>query len=163
MMKNIQVPKKIYNANTGPKGVVADAQAYERAWNQENFHHIGNNRNFSTTTMGTGNGYISSSNSNSIYGKNHENDIDIDDDEDKFMQQWRESRMRELQNQSINHIPTSITTGGKKMLGVQDVDAEGYLNIIENSPFDTIVVVCIYDPDVSSIISFSFSPNFPNH
>lgn len=70
------------------------------------------------------------------------------------MARWRESRMQELQ--------ASATGTGRKASPrrrvwgrVDDVDAGGYLDAIEKVAPGTVVVVCIYDPEVCMVYSSS--------
>ena len=125
--RSIQVPRTVFNANTGPKGVIADAQAFERA----------------RRTTGYKNEAVSGEGSAADEEEEEDEEKEKEKEEDCFMRQWRESRMRELQSMK----PT--TTPRPKLYGFfQDVDAEGYLDAIEKAPLGTSVVVCIYDPSV---------------
>lgn len=60
------------------------------------------------------------------------------------MRKWRESRMHQLQSQNVRRS----SPRRKRFGGVDTVDAAGYLDAIEKVATDTVVVVCIYDPDV---------------
>lgn len=140
-----QVPSTIYDANTGPKGVIADAQAFERARKQS----------FRKTLGGPGGGHGHSSSkgtsddTNLLSNKNNSppsGSNSNDEDESRFMRKWRESRMHQLQSFSLRR-----SSPKRKVYGSVDaVDAAGYLDAVERVPSDTVVVVCIYDPDVSS-------------
>ncbi|KAF7115752.1 hypothetical protein CNMCM5793_003255 [Aspergillus hiratsukae] len=143
-----QVPRTKFDANTGPKGVIADAQAFERA----------RKRSFRRTLLSaTGMDYSHHrSNSKSITDDanllQHPSPPDgsASEDEEQFMRKWRESRMQELQNQTSRR-----TSPRRKMYGsVETVDAAGYLDAIEKVSSDTVVVVCVYDPEsnVSSLV-----------
>lgn len=146
---NYRIPNTVYDANTGPKGVIADAQAFERARKSSFRRTFGmdfcshsakenNNNNNRTTTL---------KDNNNIGSKSDDNeDDDNDDNEERFMRKWRETRMQELQNRSLGRRYSPR----RKMYGfLETVDAEGYLDAIEKAPSDATVVVCIYDPDVS--------------
>jgi hypothetical protein len=146
-----QVPRTKFDANTGPKGVIADAQAFERA----------RKRSFRRTLLSaTGMDYSHHrSNSKSITDDANllQNPSAPDgsgsEDEEQFMRKWRESRMQELQNQTSRR-----TSPRRKMYGsVETVDAVGYLDAIEKVSSDTVVVVCVYDPEVSSILVYATS------
>ncbi|KAJ5874278.1 uncharacterized protein N7529_002708 [Penicillium soppii] len=65
------IPNTVFEANTGPKGVIADAQAFERA----------RKKSFRRTLL------------------SHSSGSD-DDDEARFLRKWRASRMHELQNRN---------------------------------------------------------------
>lgn len=145
-----QVPRTKFDANTGPKGVIADAQAFERA----------RKRSFRRTLLGAaGMDYTHRrSNSKSITDdvnllQNSPPDGSASEDEEQFMRKWRESRMQELQNRNVRR-----TSPRRKIYGsVETVDAGGYLDAIEKVSSDTVVVVCVYDPEVSSILVYAHS------
>lgn len=149
-----QVPSTVYDANTGPKGVIADAQAFERARKQSFRKTLGGG-----AAGGGGHGHSSSksisddatllnNNKNSPPSGNTSND----EDESRFMRKWRESRMHQLQSFSLRR-----SSPRRKVYGSVDaVDAVGYLDAVEKVPSDTVVVVCIYDPDVSSYSYISY-------
>ncbi|RHZ52226.1 phosducin family protein [Aspergillus thermomutatus] len=144
-----QVPRTKFDANTGPKGVIADAQAFERA----------RKRSFRRTLLSaTGMDYSHHrSNSKSITDDANllQNSSPPDcsaseEDEEQFMRKWRESRMQELQNRKLRRASPR-----RKMYGsVEKVDAVGFLDAIEKVSSDTVVVVCVYDPEsnVSSLV-----------
>ncbi|GFF29221.1 phosducin-like protein [Aspergillus udagawae] len=143
-----QVPRTKFDANTGPKGVIADAQAFERA----------RKRSFRRTLLSaTGMDYTHHrSNSKSVTDdvnllqNSSPPDGSASEDEEQFMRKWRESRMQELQNRNQRRASPR-----RKMYGsVETVDAGGYLDAIEKVSSDTVVVVCVYDPEsnVSSLV-----------
>jgi hypothetical protein len=66
-----------------------------------------------------------------------------------FMRQWREARLRELQNvgeriRSRTNSPSRRIYGGMPL-----VDGEGYLDAVDKTASGTVVVVFIYDANVS--------------
>ncbi|KAM5467467.1 hypothetical protein MauCBS54593_005437 [Microsporum audouinii] len=145
------IPSTIYDANTGPKGVIADAQSFERA-KKRSFRRtltspgaFDYSNPFSRGQTNTGNEKQSKNSSNSNYirrGASPGDSEDSDEDE-RFMRQWREARMQELQNKATRRVSPS-----KRRYGTVDtVDATGYLDAIEKVTPDTVVVVCIYDPE----------------
>lgn len=146
------VPTTVFEANTGPKGVIADAQSFERA-RKKSFRRTllsaagldSNSRLFG------GNG----SNNNITQPQQHSQTSSSppSDEEDEFMRRWRESRLQELQERSQRRPSPSKRVYGR----VDTVDAEGYLNAIERVASDTVVVVCIYDPEVNLFLSLSLS------
>ncbi|EGC44528.1 phosducin [Histoplasma capsulatum var. duboisii H88] len=64
-------------------------------------------------------------------------------EDERFMRQWREARMLELQRKSKRRVSPSKRRYGT----VEVVNANGYLDAIEKVTPDTVVVVCIYDPE----------------
>lgn len=138
------IPTTQFDANTGPKGVIADAQSFERA----------RKRSFRRTLLSvTGFDNFQPSNKpvkeeTKLLRERHstEGSATSEEDEEQFMRKWRETRMQELQQRA-----RSKTAPSRRMYGtVETVDAVRYLDAIEKAPVDTVVVVCIYDPEVWS-------------
>jgi hypothetical protein len=130
------LPTTIFDANTGPKGVIADAQSFDRA----------KKRSFRRTLLA-----ISNTASNlQPFGKSRGESKEVESssessDDEEFMRQWRENRMRELQANSQQRR----SSPSKRRYGTfDDVDANGYLDTVERIPNETVVVVCIHDPRV---------------
>lgn len=155
------IPSTVYDANTGPKGVIADAQSFERAkkrsfrrtltsagaFDYNPFSRSGHN------SAGTSEKHSKSgSTSNFIHrGTSPGDSAEESDEDERFMRQWREARMLELQNKSTRRVSPS-----KRQYGTVDtVDATGYLDAIEKVTPGTVVVVCIYDPEVSHIPNYN--------
>ncbi|KAL4887449.1 thioredoxin-like protein [Aspergillus karnatakaensis] len=138
------IPSTRFDANTGPKGVIADAQAFERA-RKSTFR-----KSFVSGTSAADRSHISSKSVTDAATLLHNSPppdgslSDLDEgDEDKFMRQWRQSRMQQLQSQKGRR-----PSPWRKYYGsVDTVDAVGYLDAIEKVPSDQIVVVCLYDPE----------------
>ncbi|KAL4785572.1 thioredoxin-like protein [Aspergillus varians] len=139
------VPSTRFDANTGPKGVIADAQAFERA-RRSNFR-----KSFVSGASAADRSHHYSSSKSSIDAALLRNSSppdglgsDLDGaDEDKFMYQWRQSRMQELQAKKARR-----PSPWRKYYGTVDtVDAVGYLDAIEKVPPEQVVVVCLYDPE----------------
>ncbi|KAJ5101801.1 hypothetical protein NUU61_004023 [Penicillium alfredii] len=136
-----RIPNTVYDANTGPKGVIADAQAFERA----------RKKSFRRTLLSAA-GFDSAGPALSS-GKSTRDDTSLhppeagssssDDDEERFLRKWRTSRMQELQNRSLRRL----SPRGRVYGSVENVDAAGYLDAIEKVTSDTVVVVCIYNPE----------------
>ncbi|PGG98015.1 hypothetical protein AJ79_09007 [Helicocarpus griseus UAMH5409] len=131
------LPTTVFQANTGPKGVIADAQSYERA----------KKRSFRRTIMNVAGLDYSTYNSsneqkNAQQPKEPSSSPDENDDE-KFMRKWREARMQELERRNKRRPSPSKRRYGT----VEVVNADGYLDAIEKVTPDTVVVVCIYDPE----------------
>lgn len=134
------VPSTAQYANTGPKGVIADAQNYHRTkhnGSRKSQHNIGQTPSepYPSTTQN---------------GNTSDSDIDLEDDEenDPFMQQWREKRLVELQEQYTSHPSSSSTTHDPTRTWgtLEHVNATGYLSAIETTPPPTHVIVFIFDP-----------------
>jgi hypothetical protein len=133
------IPTTVYDANTGPKGVIADAQAYERAkkrsFRKTLFNVTGIDSFSSKPTEDVGAYQQKPSSRGSSAGS--------DDGDEEFMAKWRQSRMQELSEGKRRISPNKRTYGR-----VDVVDANGYLDAVERVTSDTVVVVCIYDPEV---------------
>lgn len=145
------IPLTRYNANTGPKGVITDAQHFRDAKRQHRASARG-----STAALASQVRNRLSVRERPVGEKTAESDEEIEDDEDggdddDFMRQWRRNRLRELQNGSQQ--PKVPGRGGSKPQwgGLAVVDGEGYLDAVDKSPADTVVVVYIYDDYVSCI------------
>lgn len=136
---NYHVPNTVFEANTGPKGVIADAQAFERA-RKKSFRRTllsaaGFDSNGPTFNKGT---------RDEAPAPAPEGSSGSEDDEDRFMRKWRASRMQEYQNRGMRRP----SPRGRNFGSVETVDAAGYLDAIEKVTLDTVVVVCIFDPHV---------------
>lgn len=137
MRSNYYMPSHIRSeANTGPKGVIADAQAFEQAKKAA--------RRF---TWKKSNADAFQANSASHWA---DKDAGSDSEEEGFMKEWRAARLRELQNvgqriRSRTNSPSRRIYGGLPL-----VDAVGYLDAIEKTNSETTVVVFVYDDDVRS-------------
>ncbi|OOF90116.1 hypothetical protein ASPCADRAFT_212206 [Aspergillus carbonarius ITEM 5010] len=133
-----RVPNTVYDANTGPKGVIADAQAFERA----------RKSSFRRTLLGVAGLDRSHFSSKSVTDdatllQNSSPPDGSSDDEERFLHQWRTSRMQEMQARSLRK-----PSPRRKLYGSVDiVDAVGYLDAIEKVTSGTVVVVCVYDPE----------------
>lgn len=134
------IPKLRSEANTGPKGVIADAQAFQQAKNQARFSSSRKGRKSPSPPAAVPRVYH-----NDDYEKSSE-----EEDDDGFMARWRQRRLQELTNKRFARGP-SPNNGNKRVWGsLVRVDAEGYLDAIEKAPAHTAVVVFIYDPQVRS-------------
>lgn len=136
------VPKTTFEANTGPKGVIADAQAFERA-RKKSFRRtllsvagLDNTPAFSAPKPEPPPSSATDGSSAS------------EDEEERFMRKWRASRMQELQNRAARRP----SPRGRHYGSVDNVDAAGYLDAIEKVNSSTVVVVLIYDPIVSVLL-----------
>lgn len=142
--------QKSYN-NTGPKGVIADAQAYKDA---QRHHRI-------SLSASRGGGYAqqqSGAEGQGVAGlslEEKEGSEDEEDDDDEFMAQWRQSRLRELDGAGKAGNGRSTGPGRGKAYGsLTPVDGEGYLEAVDGSGTVTVVVVFIFD----DMVRLSFPP-----
>ncbi|KAL8739145.1 MAG: hypothetical protein Q9181_000174 [Wetmoreana brouardii] len=142
-----------FNANTGPKGVIADARSFDTA----------RKRSFRRTLRACSNGQLSPP----IFGKakkqafnfsrekspSPDTSADDDDDED-FMRTWRADRLNELANMSQDVRTRRSSPSVRKYGTLVAVDPIGYLDAIEKVHADTTVIVLIYDDqsEVSQLV-----------
>ncbi|KAI1170375.1 thioredoxin-like protein [Nemania sp. FL0916] len=126
---------------TGVKGVIADARAYEQARQGKWRNRVGAVRR---SVMGLS---LAERPTVSKTSSSADSDEDQDSDEETFLQQWRETRRLELENESKNNVRSRRTSPSPRMFGRLDtVDALGYLDAIEKVGRETVVVVFVYDP-----------------
>lgn len=131
---NYVLPSIRSEANTGPKGVIADAAAFEKAKKQARRFTWRKNQQPTSYTV-------------TAYHDEKVSDDD-DDDDDSFMKQWREARLRELQNAG-QRMRSRTNSPARRIYGnMPAVDGEGFLEAIEKVSRDIVVVVFIYDPTV---------------
>ncbi|KAL8722956.1 MAG: hypothetical protein Q9225_000648 [Loekoesia sp. 1 TL-2023] len=141
-----------FNANTGPKGVIADAKSFD----------IAKKRSFRQTLRAYSNGELSPP----LFGKSKRPefnftrekssspDTSADDDEDDFMRTWRANRLNELANMNQDVRTRRSSPSMRKYGTLVTVDPIGYLDAIEKVHADTTVIVLIYDDqsDVSQLV-----------
>ncbi|KAL8908919.1 MAG: hypothetical protein Q9207_000495 [Kuettlingeria erythrocarpa] len=141
-----------FNANTGPKGVIADARSFDTA----------KKRSFRQTLRAYSNGELSPP----LFGKSKQPtfdfsrekspspDVSADDDEDDFMRTWRADRLNELANMNRDVRTRRSSPSVRKYGTLVTVDPIGYLDAIEKVHADTIVIVLIYDEqsEVSNLV-----------
>lgn len=133
----------IFDANTGPKGVIADAQSFDQA----------RKRSFRSTLRALSNGQPPSAqpgrkNSAGSREKSASPELSADDEEDEFMRAWRANRMNELRAGEHDTRTRRLSPSKRKYGSMETVDAVGYLDAVERVPVDTVVVVCVYDHEV---------------
>ncbi|KAL8873707.1 MAG: hypothetical protein Q9174_000870 [Haloplaca sp. 1 TL-2023] len=138
----------VFNANTGPKGVIADARSFETA----------KKRSFRQTLRAYSNGQLSPP----LFGKakkpafnftrekssESSPEASAEEEEDDFMRTWRADRLNEMANlsQQSQDVRTRRSSPSMRKYGtLVGVDAIGYLDAIEKVHADTTVVVLIYD------------------
>jgi hypothetical protein len=144
------IPRTRYGANTGPKGVISDAQHFRDSQR--------NHRTSLRSLIGAQPPVVEEppqrhwTQEPTSLEKLEEGDDGLDDDEadEGFISKWRQGRLRELQN---GDYESGINKSGKNRRsygGLTTVDGEGYLDAVEKSGPQTVVIVYIYDDMVSS-------------
>jgi hypothetical protein len=134
MRSNYYMPPMRSEANTGPKGVIADAQAFEQAKKQA--------RRFTWKKNASPTQYTVTAYHDKDAAASSE-----DDGEDSFMKEWRAARLRELQNVG-QRIRSRTNSPSRRIYGdFPLVDAEGYLDAVDKSASETTVVVFVYNDD----------------
>jgi len=130
-----------FQANTGPKGVIADARSFETA----------KKRSLRQTLHAFANGATFGKNKESACDYSREKspspDLSADDDGD-FMREWRATRLDELARMKSQVTTKRRSPSKRKYGGLVAVDAVGYLDAVEKVSAGTIVVVLIYDHEV---------------
>jgi hypothetical protein len=180
--RRVHIPTHRREANTGPKGVIADAQAFEQA------RRAARRAAGSTVSLlpPTGGAALPSAAAAMLARRgagdkeargswlaNLSESEDEDDEDgagsdeleyaegdDAFLASWREARLREL---TTGNGRTAGAAGrdrsplppgaGPRFGAVLSVDAMGFLDAVESSARETVVVVFIYDDLVRSSLS----------
>ena len=147
------IPTTRYGANTGPKGVISDAQNFRDSRRMHRTSMRG-----STATTGPqmqlsglslapaaekARGHVDEEGEVEEEGEEHEED-------DDFMKTWRRTRLREMQSGSGLESKMHVRTRSARLWGgLPTVDGEGYLDAVDRSPAGTAVLVYIFDDAVS--------------
>ena len=129
-----------FDANTGPKGVIADARSFETA----------KKRGFRQTIYDFSNDIVNHKKISFAQEKRKSPSPDGSeiDEEDDFMRTWREKRWGELAS-GTQGIRTRRQSPSQRRYGsLVTVDPIGYLDAIEKVATCTTVVVFIYDDEV---------------
>lgn len=145
---NYTVPSTTHYANTGPKGVIADAQNFHRA-KKSSFRN-----RLSTFTSGFASfrppttNFFGNENKKAPSNTSDHSDhaLSEEDSDSEFMQNWRAQRMQELSSNGPNNFQRRVSPSRRTWGTLQEVDANGYLDAIEKVSDDDIVVVLIHDP-----------------
>ncbi|KAF4553836.1 Hypothetical protein D9617_6g095690 [Elsinoe fawcettii] len=154
------VPSARHQSNTGPKGVITDAQAYRaaaRARTSEGMSRASFTAQREADVART-QPYVTGLQEVKVL-EEEEEESDVEDDE-VFMESWRRERLRELQNHNGRRIGSGGSPGGRGGSrkrgygGLVPVDGTGFLEAVDGSGRDTVVVVYIYDDqsEVSDLI-----------
>jgi len=154
-----QIPTRTHFANTGPKGVIADAQSFARA-KQSTFRqrlasfasNLTSSKPVPTVTAKADKRKTLSGSPQSTTSDSEGLTLSDDEADSEFMKTWRANRLQELASQSQSthnshrkNVPSQRTWGT-----FVEVDASGYLDAIEKVSDDTVVVVMIHDPASSA-------------
>lgn len=151
------IPRTRYGANTGPKGVISDAQNFRDSKRV----HMTSQRSSMTSLQATA-PQVVQDHSRTMWSRDHplekqleesdEDDLDLDDGDTDFMHRWRQSRLKELQTGGTP-VSKMHSRGRSRRLygGLTTVDGEGYLEAVEGSGAETVVVVYIYDDIVRTL------------
>ncbi|KAF6812630.1 phosducin [Colletotrichum sojae] len=162
---DLKLPPVSFDAGrtTGVKGVIADARNYENA---RKTSFMSRARTTVRRSIFGLDGVGSQAQARKSESETDDGNNSDSQDEESFLQQWRESRRRELESESNKVIRNRRTSPSVRIYGRMDeVDALGYLDAIEKVARDTIVVVFVYDPecDVSATIESAMMPLVSHH
>ncbi|KAK1751880.1 thioredoxin-like protein [Echria macrotheca] len=158
---DIKLPPASFDTNhaTGVKGVIADARSYETARRSKWKDRV---RAARRSVFGTDPHKHDRSSGPESDGSGPE-----DPDEESFLQQWRESRRRELEAETRGPVVRNRRTSPSVRLygRLDEVDAMGYLDAIEKVGRETVVVVFVYDHEcpVSATIESALYPLVGTH
>ena len=134
-----------FDANTGPKGVIADAKSFDQARKRTFRQTI-----YNALSTGATNNVFEKRRTNSSRSreKSSSPDLSASDDDDSFMKTWRQARIHEMQNGAHENRKRRLSPSQRRYGRLVPVDANGYLDAIEKVAPNTTIVVCIYDEDV---------------
>jgi hypothetical protein len=165
----LQLPPATFDSNhsTGVKGVINDARNYESARKNKWMNRV---RAARRSVFGL-DGFQGQNITTITSGNRSRSDSETDDDansndEESFLQEWRESRRRELESEANKTVRTRRTSPSVRVYGrLDEVDALGYLDAIEKVNRDTTVVVFVYDHacEVSATIESALMPIVKNN
>lgn len=142
------IPLTRYGANTGPKGVISDAQNFRDSRRQHRMSMRSNQTLPAQVPHALAGAHWHAGEKQ--LSDADEEDEDGEDDQD-FMSRWRQSRLRELQNGGHESRMHQRARSGRFWGGLATVDGQGYLDALEKSGPDTVVAVYIYDDYVSRV------------
>lgn len=142
------LPTTRFDANTGPKGVIADAQNYDQAKKRSFRKTLSTftNTAYSTITHPRARNANRISEKENASADNSGSELGASDDEE-LMREWRQNRLRELSTPG-SAAQRRQSPSKRKYGRVDAVDGDGYLDALEKVGRDVVVVVCIYDPEV---------------
>lgn len=151
------IPRTRYGANTGPKGVISDAQNFRdsiRVHRKAPRSSATLARDDAGVTLGErlqAERIAEADRADELDDYDGENCDDMDDD---FMARWRQGRLRELQSGAYDSGMHGRGKNRRLYGDMATVDAQGYLDAVEGSPADTVVIVYVYDDLVRFPIRF---------
>lgn len=141
------LPSLQSNANTGPKGVIADAQAFEQAKKSRRLSFL-RGRNAPAAL------HPAYPATKDVYPS--EEKSSEEENEEGFMARWRQNRLKELQEAGRRMTRSRTVSPSKRVYGnLPTVDGDGFLDAIEKVHSETVVVVFIYDDLVSVTAPFA--------
>jgi hypothetical protein len=170
--RRCRIPAHRREANTGPKGVIADAQAFEQARRAAR-RAAGSAvsllpppaaagarppssaaaallaRRAAGGKEARGSWLANLSESEDEDGGSDE--LEYEEGDDAFLARWREARLRELATGNgrtagaAGRERSPLPGAGPRFGAVVAVDALGFLDVVESSARETVVVVFIYD------------------
>jgi hypothetical protein len=130
---------------TGVKGVIADARSYEEARRNGSWRSRlspgRSSRNTSTSRA--------DKRASTISFLKDDGEGSASEDEE-FLERWREQRRKELESEGAGIRNRRTSPSVRRYGRFDEVDALGYLDAIEKVTRDTVVVVFVYDEDVSA-------------
>lgn len=140
-----RIPTNVSHANTGPKGVIADAQSFARA----------KQSTFRSKLTDLANSFkpqpaVTEKNPSKAKSSSSASDLALseEDSDSEFMSTWRQTRIQELSQQQAQGMRR--VSPSRRIWGVlSEVDANGYLDAIEKVSDEEVVVVMIYDSSSS--------------
>lgn len=155
------VPRTKYGANTGPKGVISDAQNFQQSRRAQRTARTSILTTATEPTINLGQRLAleklaDAEEQGNLEEQEEESDCD-DDMDDEFMAQWRQQRLQALQRGGYSSTMHDKSNDTKLYGSIVDVDGEKYLEAIEGSGARTVVVVYIYDDAVSRAYDMSGS------
>lgn len=153
-----QIPTRRHQSNTGPKGVITDAQDYANAAREYRTSVSANRPSLQQSRSNSGNSapqipasVLETGEDDGFGGLGETNGNDDEHDQD-FMEQWRQNRLKELQGSGAAKL---IGLSGREKRakasrfgGLVPVDGDGFLEAVDGSGSVTVVVVFIYDDKV---------------
>jgi hypothetical protein len=139
------IPTTRYQANTGVKGVIADAQHWQDSCRNQR------SSNRSTHDLSAKAQSLTLDDpATRLPGLDEDEEGALEDIDDDFMDRWRKSRIAELQNMS-SRSGSQVDTGNRRLFGIlTTVDGDAFLEAVDNSQ-DGVVVVYIFDDQVSQV------------
>ena len=138
-----------FDANTGPKGVIADARSFDSAKKRSL------RRTFQTFSRTQSAPIVHKNKPSPAYDdyareKSASPDTSADeDDDDDFMRTWRANRLTELANMGQARRTRRQSPSQRRYGTLVAVDPSGYLDAVEKVSTVTTVVVLIYNEEVS--------------